>query len=142
MTKTHTFIGLKGSQSTMEHNANVTVVKLLPSSFTNVITQCINPNFENNDSSWIAILYPFNSFTSNKPTLTWIGFQDSFKKFITRENVYRSPLNIQRSKLSKIVNANARFGNTCKSMVFLTIAKKHSTHMNNPRRKGNSRTLV
>lgn len=37
--------------------------------------------------------------------------------------MFRSPLNIQRSKLPKIVNANARFGNTCKSMVFLTIAK-------------------
>jgi hypothetical protein len=37
-------------------------------------------------------------------------FQDSFKKFITRENVSRSPLNIQKSKLAKIVNGMQGLG--------------------------------
>jgi hypothetical protein len=51
MFKICTFINFKGSKPMMEHNADATVVKLLPSSFTNAITQCINPNFENNDSN-------------------------------------------------------------------------------------------
>jgi len=103
-------------------NVYVMVVKLLPSFFTNyAITWCTNPNFESSDSSWKAILYPFFSFTSNKPIVTCIKVQNSFRKIITMAKMSTLPLNIQRLKLVEIVATYVRFGSTCKLYLFLPL---------------------
>jgi hypothetical protein len=62
------------------------------------------------------------TFISYKPIVTCVGFQDSFKKFITTPNVSTPPFNTQRSKLVKTI-IDARFGNTCKSMGSITMVK-------------------
>jgi len=42
---------------------------------------------------------------------------------MTKTNVSTPPLDIQRSKLVKIVVAYSKFGSTCKSMVFVIIVR-------------------
>ncbi len=104
------------------------VVKFLLSSFTNAITQCINPNFESSDSSQISILHPLVSFTLNKSTLTCIGVQEWFKKFVMRAKMSTPSLNIQRSKLMEIIVTNVRFGNTCKFVCFFFFPLQEAHH--------------
>ncbi len=42
-----------------------------------------------------------------------MGTQVSFKKLMTRTNVSTFPQDIQRSKLVKNINVDAKFGKTC-----------------------------
>jgi hypothetical protein len=51
------------------------------------------------------------------------------------------PLGIQRSKLVNIVVVVERFQNTCKFIVFVTIAKNVSSTKSTTRRKDNMRAL-
>jgi hypothetical protein len=52
------------------------------------------------------------------------------------------PLGIQRSKLLDIVVVVERFRNTCKFIVFVTIAKNVSSTKAQQRRKDNMRALA
>ncbi len=124
----------------MECNVDAMVVKLLSSSFTNAITQCIDPNFESSDSSQISILHPLVSFTLNKSTLTCIGVQEWFKKFVTRAKMSTPSLNIQRSKLMEIIVTNVRFGNTCKFFCFFFFPIARSTSSTSTVQEGNYET--
>jgi hypothetical protein len=66
--------------------------------------------------------YSIISFTSNNPTMTCMGAQVSFKKLITKMKVSTLLQDIHRSELADITIVDARFGRTCWSMVFLTMA--------------------
>jgi hypothetical protein len=64
---------------------------------------------------------PLVSFTSNKPIVTCIRVQNSFRKIITMAKMSTLPLNIQRLKLVEIVATYVRFGSTCKLYLFLPL---------------------
>jgi hypothetical protein len=98
----------------------IIVAKLMPSSFTKAITRCNKPNFSNKDQSFVAMDYSIVSFTSN--TTTCMGAQVLFKKLITKAKVSTLLQDIHRSKLVDITIIDARFGKTCWSMGFLTMA--------------------
>jgi hypothetical protein len=53
-----------------------------------------------------------------------------------KTNVFTQPLNIQRLKLTSMVTTNFICGKTCKSMVFVTIAR--STYSTREKREGNT----
>lgn len=87
--------------------------RLVSSSCTNVITWCNKPNLSNKTCSCITIYCQIVSFTSNNPTLTWMGTYTSFRKLNTRSKVSTPLWNIHKSKLAKIIIADARFAKTC-----------------------------
>ncbi len=93
----------------------------MPSFFTKVITWWIKPHFSNKSWSYKAMALLVVSCTLNKPTITCLDVKVPSKQVMTNANVFTSPLNIQISKLQEIIITNAKFGNMCKFMVFVTI---------------------
>jgi hypothetical protein len=70
------------------------VVKLVPSSFTNVMTECNKPNLSNKDWSCVTMDYLVVLFISNNPIVICMGAHVSFKKLITITKVFTSPQDI------------------------------------------------
>jgi hypothetical protein len=105
----------------MEYKVLAIAIKLVPSSFTNVITQCYKPNFSNKYWSCIIMNYLIASFSSNNLTIICMDTQMSFKILIIKVKMFTLSQDIHRSKLVNIIVVDARFDITCWSMVFLTM---------------------
>ncbi len=63
------------------------------------------------------------SFTLNNPTITCIGTQAPFRKLITETNVSMPLWDIHKMNLAETIVTNKIFNDTCKSVVFFTIAR-------------------
>lgn len=91
----------------MEYKVATIVIKLVPSSFINAITQC------NKSNLCIAMDYLVTSFTSNNLTIICMGTQMSFTNLITKIKMSTPPQDIHRSKLVDIIVVDIRFDITC-----------------------------
>jgi hypothetical protein len=82
------------------------------------------------------------SFTLNDPTITCIGTQAPFIKLITRTNVFMPLRDIHKMNLAETIVTNKRFNDTCKSIVFFTMARNIPSTRKKMRRKLNTRALA
>ncbi len=71
---------------------------------------------------WLVIL-----FTSNNPIMISMGTHVSFKKLITKTKLSTLAWDIHKSKLVDTIVIDARLGNTCWSMIFLTMVGNTSS---------------